>query len=51
MEVEIHQVSVMGSIEGLVGRHMGIWDNRFTRSQNYGMFGQPGAVRMTLLQR
>ena len=57
MEVETHQIPVMGSVEGLahqiglVGEVMDIWDDRCTRSQNHSMLGQPGNVRMTLLHK
>ena len=54
MEIEIYKMPVKGLVERLVrglgwlGRHMGIWDDRFTRSQNQGMFDQSGSIRMTL---
>ena len=34
---------------GRLGRHSGMWLNMATRSQNQGMLGQPGAIRMILL--
>ena len=34
---------------GRLGRLSGIWLNMATRSQNQGMLGHPGAIRMILL--
>ena len=34
---------------GRLGRLSGIWLDMATRSQNRGMLGHPGAIRMTLL--
>ena len=34
---------------GRLGKLSGIWLDMATRSQNQGMFGHPGAIRMLLL--
>ena len=52
MGIEIHQISVQGSVERLAHKiGLGIWDGGLTRSQNYGMLGQTGAIGVTLLHK
>ena len=51
MEIKICQISVRDLIEWLdrLGRLSGMWLDMATRSQNQGMLGHPGAIRMILL--
>ena len=57
MEIETAQVPLLTPLKGWLtklgwlGRQIGIWEDRFTRSQNNGILGQPRAIRMTLLHK